>query len=114
MCNRFISLLPGNTILTDVQHGFWKESSTKTAILSFFESIQESIGKEENQIRIFCDLTKACDAISHDILLTKFISYGVRGIVNSWFESYLAHWKQTVEINTNCNKSTILGKHISE
>jgi hypothetical protein len=33
--------------------------------------------------------------------------------VNSWFESYLAHQKEVVEINCNGNESTIQGKHVS-
>jgi hypothetical protein len=47
MCNRFISLLTRNTILTELQHGFRKKRLIKTAIISFFESIQESIKKKK-------------------------------------------------------------------
>jgi hypothetical protein len=36
--------------------------------------------KKENQIGIFCDFTKAYDAINHDILLSKLQEYGVRGM----------------------------------
>jgi hypothetical protein len=50
-------------------------------------------------IGIFLDLTKAYDVLNHTILLSKFNSYGIRGVVNLWFESYLSHRKQCVEIN---------------
>jgi nucleoid DNA-binding protein len=67
MYNRLISFLSRNTILTEAQHGFRKKRSTETAIHSFLQSIQESIKKKkENQIGIFCDLTKVYDAINHD------------------------------------------------
>jgi hypothetical protein len=53
-----------------------------------------------NPIGIFLDLTKAYDVLSHKVLLSKLNSYGIRGVANLWFESYLSHLKQCVEINT--------------
>jgi len=41
-----------------------------------------------NSIGIFLDLTKACDVLSHKVLLSKLNSYGIRGVANLWFESY--------------------------
>ena len=32
--------------------------------------------------------------------MSKLNSYGIRGVANLWFESYLSHLKQCVEINT--------------
>jgi hypothetical protein len=71
---------------------------------SFLESVQESTGGK-NVIGNFYDLTKAYDAINHYILLTKLNSYGVRDIADSWFEPYLVHLKQVLEINCNGNKT---------
>jgi hypothetical protein len=53
-----------------------------------------------NLIGIFLDLTKAYDVLNHKLLLSKLNSYGVRGVANLWFESYLSHQKQCVEINS--------------
>jgi len=52
-----------------------------------------------NPIGIFLNLTKAYDVLSHKVL-SKLNSYGIRGMANLWFESYLSHHKQWVEINT--------------
>ena len=49
-------------------------------------------------IRIFLDLTKVYDVLNHKVLLSKLNSYGIRGVVNLWFESYPSHQKQCVEI----------------
>ena len=40
---------------------------------------------------------KALD--DEQILLTKLCHYGIRGLTNRWFESYLANRKQFVSIN---------------
>jgi hypothetical protein len=52
-----------------------------------------------NPTGIFIDLTKDYGVSNHKILKSKLNSYGIRGVVNLWFESYFSHWKQCVEIN---------------
>ena len=44
---------------------------------------------------LFIDLKKAFDTVDHYILLQKLDFYGIRGIVNDWFRSYLTYRKQT-------------------
>ena len=53
---------------------------------------------------VFIDLQKAFDTVDHAILLQKLFHYGVRGIVNDWFSSYLINRVQTTQI----------GPHVSE
>jgi hypothetical protein len=66
----------------------------------FIKSVKEANEKKINPIRIFLDLTKAYDVINHKVLLSKLNSYGIRGVANLWFESYLSDRKQCVEINS--------------
>ena len=47
-----------------------------------------------HQLTVFCDFSKAFDTISHNILLNKLLSYGIRGSSHKWFESYLSNRKQ--------------------
>jgi hypothetical protein len=50
---------------------------------------------------IFCDLSKAFDVISHDILVKKLDFCGIRGIVKKWILNYLSNRKQFVEFDNN-------------
>ena len=50
-------------------------------------------------ITIFLDLSKAFDALNHEILHTKLSYYGGKGLSNNFIQSYLANRKQFVEIN---------------
>ena len=48
---------------------------------------------------IFVDLQKAFDTVDHKILLHKLEYYGIQGICNDWFKSYLSDQNQFVSVN---------------
>ena len=53
---------------------------------------------------IFIDLKKAFDTVNHSILLAKLENYGIRGLINIWFESYLTDRRQPIEIDNHISK----------
>jgi len=53
------------------------------------------------------------DALGHKTLLFKLDAYGISGLVNQWFESYLCNRKKYVEINHMENTSQISEKFTS-
>ena len=73
--------------------------------MKYIIEIQDRIIKELNSgkevIAVFMDLSKAFDALSHEILLQKLQYYGVRGICLDWFRSYLSNRKQFTVYNYN-------------
>ena len=45
------------------------------------------------------DFSKAFDTVHHGILINKLEKYGIRGIANDWFASYLTGGKHFVSLN---------------
>ena len=81
---------------------------------TFIENIQQALNNNLHVVGIFLDLTNAYDVINHNILLYKLESYGVRGIINSWFKSYLSERTQYVSLTqTNGNNNNILNRYSS-
>jgi hypothetical protein len=76
-------------------NGFREKILTETAIPSFHESIPNAINGGINSIVMFFNLTKAHDITNHGILLTELNSYGITGITNLWFKSYLTCQKKS-------------------
>ena len=45
---------------------------------------------------VFINLRKAFDAVNHEVFLVKLDFYGIRGLANSWLNSFLENKKQYV------------------
>ena len=98
MHSRLIEFLEENQILYYRQFGFRKYFSLNHAILTLLESIQKGLDDRQFACEIFIDLKKAFDTL-YDILLEKLNHYGIRGLSNDWFRSYLSDKTQFVSIN---------------
>ena len=57
---------------------------------------------------IFLDLKKAFDTVDHLILLQKLNHYGIRGIINAWFPSYLLGRSQVTEVGFNLSTECMI------
>ena len=90
------------------QYGFRRNHSTNHVLLDLTEDIRNAIDANRFAVGIFIDLQKAFDTVDHHILLCKLNHYGIRGIANLWFKSYLTNRKQFVSIEgVNSNLATI-------
>jgi len=101
MYSRLISFLDSYSIIYRRQYGFRKSHSTIHALINIVERIRQSLDKGHAAVGVFVDLQKAFDTVDHSILLSKLKHYGVRGIANKWFKSYLSSRLQFVSV-ANC------------
>ncbi|PFX14284.1 Ankyrin-2 [Stylophora pistillata] len=89
MYHRLKCFLEKRDILNDSQYGFREKRFTEHAILDIISQIENNMDKKMSSCGILIDLRKAFDTVDHSILLQKLNHYGIRGIVNKWFASYL-------------------------
>ena len=76
--------------------------------MDIINAIQNNIDNKLFSCGIIIDLKKAFDTVNHDILLQKLEHYGIKGIVNDWFFSYLHDRTQTTHVGSNIsNKENI-------
>ena len=108
MYNRLYSFLSISNCIYELQFGFRNQHSTSHALIDLTEDIRETVDNNMFAIGIFIDLQKAFDTADHNILLSKLNHYGIRGVANKWFSSYLSNRKQYVYVNgTESEMSTI-------
>ena len=80
-------------------NNFRSNHSTEHALISLIETIKKYLDNDEIVCRVFIDLQKAFDTISHEVLLEKLKHYGIRSKENNWFCSFLTNRKQYVSIS---------------
>ena len=71
-----------------------KKYSTSHALIHLTDKIREQLDSGNFACGIFNDLQKAFDTVDHGILIQKFNHYGVRGVANNRFSSYLQNQLQ--------------------
>ena len=87
------------------QFGFRQKLSTSHAVNHNIRKIYDILDRGDTAVSVFLDFCKAFDCVDHTILLSKMHKYGVRGMANNWFKSYLSNRMQYVSVN-NVNSET--------
>ena len=62
---------------------------------------QSQLDKGQVAVGLFVDLKKVLNTVDHQILCHKLNYYGIRGVANQWFSSYLGSSSQFVFV-ANC------------
>lgn len=85
-------------LLYDHQFGFRPKSNTENAAIELTDTIMKSIDEGKIVTGVFMDLKKAFDVVDHKLMIEVLEKYGVRGIANRIFGSYLEGRTQQVKI----------------
>ena len=95
MANQLTNSLETNKLLSKAQYGFRPKLSTESALTVIMEQLYKNIDKKQISLLTLCDLSKAFDSVSHNVLLKKLTK---THIDTFWFENYLKDRTQKVRI----------------
>ena len=96
--HQLMDYLEENKLLSDKQFGYRSKRSTELATAFFIDSIRRSGDKGLLSGAVYLDLSRAFDTLDHGRLLEKMKSYGVNGLILSWFTYYLFQGLQVVRL----------------
>ena len=99
MYKRLYTFLDNNSIIYDLQFGFRQKYYTSHALININEDIKKALDDGNIGCGVFIDLQNAFDTVDHQILLPKLNHYGIHGVSNDWFKSYLSNRNHYVSIN---------------
>ena len=94
--------LRDNHIFSEDQHGFMKQHSTCTALLTVSEEILKGMDRSEISLLTLIDLSRCFDVIDHETLISKL---ELLRISTGWFRSYLSEHEQRVRIGEKSSES---------
>ena len=88
-----------------LQHGFRKERSCETQLLSLHEDLTKARNDKLQTDLVVMDFAKAFDKVSHRHLTAKLDHYGIRGSTLKWITSFLANRTQRVVVEGKMSDS---------
>ena len=103
--SRVYKFLEKHKVLYDSQYAFRRKRSCEQEVLELVSSVLQVKVQSQHSAAMFLDLSKAFDTLDHTILLRKLDLYGLRGICNNWFESYLKDRTLVTKLTTLDNKT---------
>ena len=99
MYKRLYTFLNKNNVIYNLQFGFRQQYSTSHALINITENIRKALDDGNIGCGVFVDLQKAFHTVDHKILLAELNHYGICGVSNDWFKSYMSNCNQYVSIN---------------
>jgi len=101
IANKILDHLYLNNILCKAQHGFVRRRSTCTNLLESLDDWTLCIQTRQQVSVVYIDFSKAFDVVSHNKLIARLYSYGVRGSVLLWIKNFLSNRTQQTRVEVS-------------
>nr|CAH8874254.1 unnamed protein product [Trichobilharzia regenti] len=98
--------LENSSLLSRAQHGFQRNLSWLSNLLTARESWVKSKDNRRPVDIVFIDFSKAFDKVHHKRLLMKLESLGIKGRLLDWLREFLIDRRQRVRINSKLSTWT--------
>lgn len=102
IATQLVNFLESKNLLSCTQHGFRPNLSTVTALTKVTNNIYDNMDNKTISLLTLCDLSKAFDSVSHEILLNKMYNTGIDPFL---FNDYLANRNQSVRVGNNVSSN---------
>ena len=100
VARKLLGYLNTERLLPELQSAYRAFHSTETAVLKVMADILLVLDRGDIAFLTLLDLSAAFDTVDHATLLKRMeISYGLKGTLLDWFQSYLTGRKQSVQYN---------------
>ena len=99
--------LENNKILSDYQHGFRKNRSCETQLITTVHDLAFGLDRRQQVNAILLDFIKAFDKVPQQCLAVKLHHYGIRDKNLSWIQSFLADRNQQVVLGKTSSRAAV-------
>ena len=102
--NQLTKYLENQNLISASQHAYRKQHGTKTCLFQIINYVQKLLDDKKLVAIVSLDLSKAFDAINHEMLLAKLIKLGLSESSLLWIKSYLSGRKQRTRFSNYTSK----------
>ena len=99
VCSNIMSHLDHHQLLSDRQHAFRKSHSCETQLATVIDDWAKILDNQGQVDTFILDFEKAFDTPPHELLKSKFFSYGIDGKTIKWIDAFLCYRQQRVVVN---------------
>uniref|UniRef100_A0A803SKS9 Reverse transcriptase domain-containing protein n=1 Tax=Anolis carolinensis TaxID=28377 RepID=A0A803SKS9_ANOCA len=96
--------LETNAVIANGQHGFTKNKSCQTNLISFFDRVTSWVDTGNAVDVAYLDFCKAFDKVPHDLLANKLVKCGLDKTTVRWICNWLS--ERTQRVLTNASSSS--------
>ena len=106
--DKMMEFLTSTMLLSDKQFGFVPGRSCTLQLLVCVEQWSKQFDQGTGVDTIYTDFSKAFDRVSHTKLLSKILSFGIKGNIANWIKDFLSERCQRVRVEGSLSDWTIV------